>query len=227
MGGGSMELIFKMVFFGSVAILISGAFLFIAIKSTLDRHKAIVTAKQMIDDLVAAPPDSIKLNSINDYAKANNIIDEMFEYKMKIQNMKLDEILSGYDSLRRNEFKQLSDRLGLEISKTQSERIESFEQERMNPNIKAETSVLVQEYKRVCNNCGKVWFSLKYREDWLANRATCWTCQSIFGYLNGGTVEGHLASRNSADSFDNLIGIRKCPECGSVNFKEELLSFTR
>ena len=78
-----------------------------------------------------------------------------------------------------------------------------------------------KEYKRICRKCGKVWYTLVSRERAL-------TVQSV------GNVAGAMAnccspsgtaqvSRNIDATSSELDRLRKCPECLSSDYHEEIV----
>lgn len=81
-----------------------------------------------------------------------------------------------------------------------------------------------REYKRKCNRCGKVWYSSVNKEASLATG----------GFLNAlvstGTALTDLgastqASRNADAKSSEFDSLRKCPNCGSTNYTEKIISF--
>jgi len=99
--------------------------------------------------------------------------------------------------------------------------------------------VITQEYKRICNSCGKVWHSLKSREDSLRSTTSFYNCsQAIIGGMQMGSgatssgstglgTQGTQAGRNAQAADSELASLKKCPHCGSSNYKEEINSFER
>lgn len=87
----------------------------------------------------------------------------------------------------------------------------------------------VREYRRTCRECGKVWHSLKSREKKIqgdiksaesAKRLSgCGMCAGSWSAL--GAAE--QAKRNIAAHQTELERLRECPNCGSHNYKEEVI----
>jgi DNA-directed RNA polymerase subunit RPC12/RpoP len=82
----------------------------------------------------------------------------------------------------------------------------------------------VAEYKRVCNECGKVWHSLADREKEIT--------AGLFGDFCG--LCGTCGSPNQAQyshNFDannsTLTQLRKCPKCGSGNYLETIIYYEK
>ena len=84
----------------------------------------------------------------------------------------------------------------------------------------------VAEYKRVCNECGKVWHSLVEREKIIQDKMTsnfclmCGTCNS-----NDSAFAQH--NRNLDANANTLTDLRKCPECGSGNYTETTIYYEK
>jgi hypothetical protein len=83
----------------------------------------------------------------------------------------------------------------------------------------------VAEYRRTCKGCGKVWHSLEAREKDIQKNiktnafAGCAFCGNPFAQLQ--------ANRNVSAGQEELTRLRKCPNCGSSNFKEERLIYEK
>lgn len=85
----------------------------------------------------------------------------------------------------------------------------------------------VMEYKRKCNQCGKVWHSL-VKEEKRAIRGGL--LNSLVGM--GTAMEGNLgastqSSRNADANLESLQNRRRCPNCGSSDYTEELITFKK
>jgi hypothetical protein len=92
--------------------------------------------------------------------------------------------------------------------------------------IKEERGIVQIEFKRKCKECGKVWHSLKSREDKIGKDLKDSECsQGLAGCgMCGGQWSALGASeqtkRNIAASTNELERLRTCPECGSRNYEE-------
>lgn len=82
----------------------------------------------------------------------------------------------------------------------------------------------IQQYKRTCKACGKVWYSLKSREAELEKRAgngcccnNCGTCTDIGAQLQ--------ADRNREATEEQLLRLRMCPSCNSGVYDEVVEDF--
>lgn len=81
----------------------------------------------------------------------------------------------------------------------------------------------VQEYKRTCTACGKVWHSLVAREKELTTAVGCSGCQEC-GSACGDRPALAQFEHNTASRQDVLIKLRTCPNCGSRIYREEIIS---
>lgn len=89
--------------------------------------------------------------------------------------------------------------------------------------------VTAQEYKRKCKSCGKVWHSLKSMEDSLKSDQNFNYC--LQG-IQAGTGNAHKAASevrrtDIRNVQSNISSLKKCPDCGSSNYTEELVTFER
>ncbi len=82
---------------------------------------------------------------------------------------------------------------------------------------------MVAEYKRTCNQCGKVWHSLVERETKIDPKMNCCD-QDNLGMCGTCGTNGAQAQyrRNLQSREDTLAQLRRCPECQSTDFKEIL-----
>ena len=81
----------------------------------------------------------------------------------------------------------------------------------------------VKEYKRKCNECGKVWHSLAKREEQIQKNIRDNACyQGAFCCNPGAQLQ---AKRNWESGENELNKLKKCPECGSQNFSEEAIIY--
>ncbi len=91
----------------------------------------------------------------------------------------------------------------------------------------------IKEYKRKCNQCGKVWHSLASREKEIEKKirsgtcdeltATCGMCGGNWSALGASTQ----AKRNRAANESDLERLKKCPKCGSSDYKEEVVTYAK
>ena len=72
------------------------------------------------------------------------------------------------------------------------------------------------EFKRTCNNCGKVWFSSKFREAKLYKQAKGANVLALGGLEAASQVQ---RTRNASES--ELEKLKSCPDCNSKDYKEE------
>jgi transcription elongation factor Elf1 len=75
-----------------------------------------------------------------------------------------------------------------------------------------------------CRACGKVWHSLIEREQKLSKQDTCGMCGSA---METSGAELQQSKRNEAARESELSRLKRCPECGSANYSEEIVDHTR
>lgn len=79
----------------------------------------------------------------------------------------------------------------------------------------------IAEYKRVCNECNKVWHSLVEREAKLdITKQNCCNDQDKANECS--FITNAQARRNLQSRDDSLSELRKCPVCGSNNYIETI-----
>ena len=84
---------------------------------------------------------------------------------------------------------------------------------------------MVKEYKRKCNECGKVWHSLESRERQInKNIGSNAFSQAAFCGNPGAQLQ---AKRNVEAAQTELERLKKCPECGSMNYTEEVITYEK
>ena len=76
---------------------------------------------------------------------------------------------------------------------------------------------MVQEYRRTCSHCGKVWHSLVAREAEIELVKK----QAAFASIGNCCGDNSQNMRNMDAGSDSLTKLRQCPECGSANYAEE------
>ena len=72
------------------------------------------------------------------------------------------------------------------------------------------------EYKRTCNNCGKVWYSSKFREVKLNKQSKGVNILAV-----GGLEAASQVQRTRYASETELEKLKSCPDCNSQDYKEE------
>jgi len=87
----------------------------------------------------------------------------------------------------------------------------------------------VKEYKRKCKECGKVWHSLVGREKEIKSSVNSNTCLSAGEAMSccGNMGTAAQAGRNADAQKDVLDKLKKCPECGSSNYEETIISYEK
>lgn len=83
----------------------------------------------------------------------------------------------------------------------------------------------VEEYRRTCKSCGKVWHSLVEREKKIQNEMTINQRLHCF-YCCNDEVASQYARNKEANETD-LDRLKKCPECQSSNYEEEIITFKK
>lgn len=75
-----------------------------------------------------------------------------------------------------------------------------------------------REYKRTCRSCGKVWHSLVSREEQIKRDEQSNNCNVCANCCNPSAQL--QAKRNVEANQSELYRLKRCPECGSVNYDE-------
>jgi len=88
-----------------------------------------------------------------------------------------------------------------------------------------EKDLKVIEFKRICNECGQVWHSLKNREDALKKEENDSACQTSLMACSCRPEATAQYNRNKMAAQTDLNSMKKCPKCGSTNFKETEITF--
>jgi hypothetical protein len=96
----------------------------------------------------------------------------------------------------------------------------------------ADSKILVEEieYKRTCKECGKVWHSLKKREEEIKKLQNAASYQSALSYCTCSPLMYGAAAqydRNWASAQKDLDSLMSCPVCGSRNYEEKEIMFER
>ena len=96
-----------------------------------------------------------------------------------------------------------------------------------NSKLKSAPEGHVQEYKRTCNECGKVWHSLISREKEIHKDVKSNACIQACTAC-GGNLDAATQSKRSVESQTDLLDkLRKCPECGSRNYTEKVITYEK
>lgn len=85
----------------------------------------------------------------------------------------------------------------------------------------------IKEYKRTCNECGKVWHSLASREKQIAGDVKLNACIQGSTACGGNMGAATQSKRNVESQKDLLDKLKKCPHCGSSNYKEEEIIYEK
>ena len=83
----------------------------------------------------------------------------------------------------------------------------------------------VKEYKRKCNECKKVWHSLVSREKEMKKNIEMNDCsQGAFCCNPSAQLQ---ANRNRESGTNELDKLKKCPNCGSKNYTEDVIIYEK
>ena len=85
----------------------------------------------------------------------------------------------------------------------------------------------VKEYKRKCNECGKVWYSLVSREGEIKKDIGTNACVQGATACGGNLGAATQSKRNVESQQDLLDKLKKCPNCSSRNYKEEVIIYEK
>jgi hypothetical protein len=92
------------------------------------------------------------------------------------------------------------------------------------------TTNTVEEYKRVCQQCGKVWHSLISRENQIRGNLFCNSCSSASQAATCSPVgiAGAAQSNRSVEANQSeLAKLQSCPDCNSTDFTQEIISYEK
>ena len=79
----------------------------------------------------------------------------------------------------------------------------------------------VREVRRTCMRCGKVWHSSIQRENQVISFAKDGAWLGLFNLFND-TARAQW-THNTESNFETIHRMRSCPECGSVNYNEQIV----
>jgi len=83
----------------------------------------------------------------------------------------------------------------------------------------------VREFKRTCQQCKKVWHVLEEREKKIQGNIQSNNCSQASFCCNPGA---QLQAKRNVEAGENeLDKLKKCPECGSANYKEEVITYDK
>ena len=84
---------------------------------------------------------------------------------------------------------------------------------------------MYSQYKRTCKACGKVWYSLKSREDELKSKVGCCGGCGNTCYTCGDKSAEFQAERNKDATESEIAKLQKCPDCHSGVYRQEIENF--
>lgn len=86
----------------------------------------------------------------------------------------------------------------------------------------------VKEYKRVCQQCGKIWHSLVARENQIVKNIKFNSCSMGLQACTCSPI-GNAGAAQSNRSIEanqsELVKLRSCPVCNSTFFTQEIISY--
>jgi hypothetical protein len=85
----------------------------------------------------------------------------------------------------------------------------------------------VKEFKRTCKECRKVWHSLCSREKAIDNEIRTKGSIQASQACSGNMGAAAQMQRNAESQKDLLNKLKKCPNCGSGNYKEEIIIYEK
>ena len=81
---------------------------------------------------------------------------------------------------------------------------------------------MAREYRRTCRRCGKIWHSLVSRENKIKRDKNCTQCD-IAG--SGCNPSARMQAKRNLQASESDIGrLRRCPNCQSSSYDEEIVS---
>ena len=83
----------------------------------------------------------------------------------------------------------------------------------------------VKEFKRKCNQCGKVWHSLEAREKEIESSVKTNSLMQATQCCNAGAQL--QAKRNADASVSELDKLKSCPNCGSKDYEEKIITYKK
>ncbi|MBI2084558.1 MAG: hypothetical protein HYT70_03030 [Candidatus Aenigmarchaeota archaeon] len=92
---------------------------------------------------------------------------------------------------------------------------------------KLDSKKYVQEYKRKCRECKKVWHSLVSREKEIGGNVKLNACVQASTACGGNLGAATQSKRNVESQQELLDKLRKCPSCGSRNYAEEIIIYEK
>ena len=93
--------------------------------------------------------------------------------------------------------------------------------------VKKESQSKVEEYKRKCNQCGKIWHSLVSDEKSLKSGTILDALVGIGTGLSGDLGASTQSRRNAQAQEEKATSLKRCPKCGSSDYTEEIITFKK
>lgn len=85
----------------------------------------------------------------------------------------------------------------------------------------------VKEYKRKCNQCGKVWHSLVDKEIQITTSSFLNALVGVGTAITGNLGASTQSSRNVDAQSERLDKLKSCPNCGSRDYTEEIMVYKK
>jgi len=93
---------------------------------------------------------------------------------------------------------------------------------------KEENKGLIKEYKRKCQECGKIWHSNLKNEKHLNTTAGLNALAGLSNIFFGNSASTTAQyTRNVNAQSSEITNLKKCPSCGSTNYSEGIIKFKK
>lgn len=80
---------------------------------------------------------------------------------------------------------------------------------------------MVQEFRRTCKRCGKVWHTSVERENQIVSSTKSGALLGVLNVFNDDAFAQW--NRNTQSNISEINRLRSCPECGSANFDQQIV----
>lgn len=171
-------------------------------------------------------------------SKKLNIFNTGFGNKLKNGEAICTDCLKGFDYDIVSNLNQYSPSELIEIKEVlrrnkEKVKLESQKKKEVEREGKAKEKKMVAEFKRTCNQCGKVWHVLASRENYLEREDTCNSCNQCSSAL--GTMGGNYVSwgtwtqtkRNEHAIKAEKTKLKQCPDCHSSDYSQMTIEYEK
>lgn len=107
-------------------------------------------------------------------------------------------------------------------NKINKKRFIEWEQERKEKEKQLREKSKIMEYRRKCNKCKKVWYSQSRLENSADNSKRVNAFVALGTIFSNNITAATQAIRNSDAQEAIINSLRKCPNCGTTDYKEEV-----